>query len=68
LNCSICTRDLNQPMMPDTADCAGHCLRCMADSEDPECIELIEKLENPASRNHEILRYEAWRTQLDPQN
>jgi hypothetical protein len=55
-------------MMPDTGDCAGHCLRCMADSEDPDCVELIKKLENPATRDHEILRYEAWRTQLEPQN
>jgi len=40
----------------------------MADSEDPDCVELIKKLENPATRNLEILRYEAWRTQLEPQN
>jgi hypothetical protein len=33
----------------------------MAESEDPDCFELMKKLEDSATRDQEILRYEAWR-------
>ncbi len=62
MQCSICHRELNQSGMPDTADCGGDCVRCMADSEDPECVELIRQLENSATRSRQIEQYEAWRT------
>lgn len=36
--CNICGCVLNQPDEPDTKDCGGDCLRCMAEvAEDPDC-------------------------------
>jgi len=48
-------------MLPETGDCGGDCLQCMTDFDDPDCIELMKKLNDPALRDQEILRYEAWR-------
>lgn len=36
--CGICGRRLGAPLDPTTEDCGGHCLRCMADAGDPECV------------------------------
>lgn len=37
--CKICKRKLNQSNKPDTKDCGGDCLRCMAEiGEDSDCI------------------------------
>lgn len=35
-NCGICNRPLGTS--PDTVDCGGDCLRCMAEAGDPDCI------------------------------
>jgi hypothetical protein len=39
--CRICGRELDDPKDPTTKDCGGDCLRCMAESGDPDCIEEI---------------------------
>ena len=59
LNCGVCGRELNQPGMPETADCGGDCVECMAGCDDPECMELMRRLGDPAVRDEEVQRYEA---------
>ncbi len=60
-NCGICGVALNQPMAPETMDCAGDCARCMAEFDDPECVQLLKNLADPVKRANEIAAYEAWR-------
>lgn len=36
--CNTCTRTLNEPGVPESEDCGGDCLKCMADSFDPDCM------------------------------
>lgn len=59
--CGICGRALNQPSVVESWDCAGHCLQCMADCGDPDCIEILRKAKDPSSRQQEMARYEDWR-------
>lgn len=42
--CNICGRPLDNPDDPTTRDCGGDCLRCMADTGDPDCIRQLHKL------------------------
>ncbi len=57
MNCGICGVALNQPMAPETIDCA----RCMAEFDDPGCVQLLKNLADPVTRSNEIAAYEAWR-------
>ena len=41
----ICERELNIETHRRGTDCGAHCLQCMADAGDPECIEEIPKIE-----------------------
>ena len=41
--CRICGQELNVPLKPETLDCSGDCLKCMADSGDPECVERLRQ-------------------------
>jgi len=41
--CRICGQTLNVPTKPETLDCGGDCLKCMADSGDPECVEMLRQ-------------------------
>ena len=41
--CRICGQELNVPLRPETLDCGGDCLKCMADSGDPECVETLRQ-------------------------
>lgn len=41
--CRICGQTLNVPSKPETLDCGGDCLKCMADSGDPECVEMLRQ-------------------------
>jgi len=41
----ICERDLNSKTHRRGMDCGVHCLQCLADAGDPECIEEIPKIE-----------------------
>lgn len=44
--CLICKRELDQPNKPDTKDCGGDCLRCMARyGDDPECVEEMDRID-----------------------
>jgi len=61
MNCKTCGQELNVPFKPDTLDCGGDCLRCMADFDDPECVETLRRLNDPATRTQEIEEYEAYR-------
>lgn len=58
--CRICGQALNAPSKPETLDCGGDCLKCMADSGDPECVETLRQAlvhRNPSPRrptDHQI--------------
>jgi anti-anti-sigma factor len=41
--CRICGQELNIPLKPETRDCGGDCLKCMADSGDPESVETLRQ-------------------------
>jgi len=41
----ICERELNIETHRRGIDCGAHCLQCMADAGDPDCIEEIPKIE-----------------------
>jgi thioester reductase-like protein len=41
----ICERELNIEAHRRGIDCGAHCLQCMADAGDPDCIEEIPKIE-----------------------
>ncbi|HDR9756628.1 hypothetical protein KDX16_16195 [Burkholderia vietnamiensis] len=43
--CRICGQQLDQPGKPDTGDCGGDCVRCMADYRDPDALETMRKVE-----------------------
>jgi hypothetical protein len=62
MKCRICEVELNQPMAPETMDCAGDCARCMAEFDDPECIQLLKNLADPAKHAAEIAACEVRRT------
>lgn len=53
--CNICRRPLNQPFKRDTIDCGGDCVRCMALSDDPDCLETMREVEpdNPRWADHD---------------
>jgi hypothetical protein len=40
--CLTCGVVLNQPGKPETEDCGGDCLKCMAEAGDPDCIEALK--------------------------
>ena len=43
--CSICKGPLDDPRYPETQDCGGDCLRCMADiASDPDCIDSMSQI------------------------
>jgi thioester reductase-like protein len=46
----ICEREPNIETHRRGTDCGAHCLQCMADAEDPECIEEIPKIEASEQR------------------
>jgi len=62
MQCRLCGQELNVPFKPETLDCGGDCLKCMADSGDPECEETLRRLQDPDTRTREIKAYEAYRT------
>jgi hypothetical protein len=43
--CGICNRELDVPADPRSLDCGGHCLQCMADAGDPDCLAAVEVIE-----------------------
>lgn len=45
LKCRTCKRYLNQASVPDTRDCGGDCLRCLASCYDPGAMAEMRKLE-----------------------
>jgi hypothetical protein len=66
MKCGICGQELNVPLKPETGDCGGDCLKCMADFDDPECVEILRRLNDPRTRAQEIERYEADRVRQVP--
>jgi thioester reductase-like protein len=46
----ICEREPNMEIHRRGTDCGAHCLQCMADAGDPECIEEIPKIEASEQR------------------
>jgi hypothetical protein len=45
VNCSICKVELNVEGRPETLDCGGDCLACMAFiGNDPDCVATIKTL------------------------
>ena len=61
MNCGICGQELNVPLKPETLDCGGDCLKCMADNGDPECIETLSRFHAPETRADQIHAYEVCR-------
>lgn len=43
-NCNICGCEMNVPNQPETLDCGGDCLKCMAEAGDPEAVRTMIKL------------------------
>lgn len=41
--CNICKRLMDQG--PDSTDCGGDCLRCMAECGDLDCMKIMHELE-----------------------
>lgn len=46
-NCNICKVELDQSNKPETRDCGGDCLKCMAECGDPDCIKEMKRLGKP---------------------
>lgn len=44
-SCLTCGRDLDQADKPDTKDCGGDCLRCMAECDDPDARAAMRAIE-----------------------
>jgi len=42
--CNICGRVLDVAQDPSSRNCGGDCVRCMAESGDPDCIKTMEAL------------------------
>jgi hypothetical protein len=43
--CRVCSRQLNVAAKPESRDCGGDCLKCMADiGQDPDCIAAMNAL------------------------
>lgn len=45
MNCNICKVELDQPDKPETGDCGGDCVRCMAVAGDPDCKKIMSEIE-----------------------
>ena len=45
LRCMTCKVELDQPDKPETGDCGGDCVRCMADAGDPQHIDDMRLIE-----------------------
>lgn len=41
-HCTTCDRKFDNPDDPLSLDCGGHCVKCLADAGDPECVELVK--------------------------
>lgn len=47
-HCNICKKYLDQEEHPETRDCGGDCLECMARyGDDPDCIKAMAELGHP---------------------
>lgn len=45
--CGICGVELDQPGIPDTTNCGGDCLHCMAEvAEDPDAVGALLRLKH----------------------
>lgn len=44
-HCCTCKVELDQPNRPDTDDCGGDCVRCMAECYDPDCMATMREIE-----------------------
>jgi hypothetical protein len=48
-HCNLCGVGLDEPGKPETTNCGGDCLKCMADiAEDPDCIEAMREIRGGA--------------------
>ncbi len=47
-NCGICKVRMDNPYHPETADCGGDCVKCMAEAGDPGCITTMIRLYSEA--------------------
>lgn len=66
--CRICGQELNVPFKPESLDCGGDCLKCMADSGDPECVERMRQtLVHGGSTAMRPIEYEMPRRVIEPE-
>lgn len=60
LRCGICGCLLNDPHnMRETLDCGGDCVKCMADSGDPEAVDVMTTLHSLTEQAVESVK-ETW--------
>lgn len=43
--CHICGTVMDQPGKPETRNCGGDCLRCLAECYDPDCMAVMREVE-----------------------
>lgn len=51
--CIICACLLDDPTVPESKDCGGDCLKCMADAFDPDCMLAMVELGHEEYKEHE---------------
>lgn len=56
-NCKTCSCILDEKGKPESRNCGGDCLRCMAvHGEDPECIEAMQEIRKQKATKSSIMK------------
>jgi hypothetical protein len=50
-NCQLCGRLLDNPKDLESKNCGGDCLRCMADCDDPQAKQKLDKISKRKNKN-----------------
>lgn len=54
--CRICQRLLNDELVPESLDCGGDCLECMAVvADDPDCVRAMMRISRERHHDHVCL-------------
>ncbi len=61
MKCNFCKSELNDPSRPESWDCGGDCIECMAEVvDDPDCVAFMTRLRSPATREDALADYRKW--------